>query len=244
MRVAICDDIPLYMNIALGLLEMYMEERPGVKLSMFCFNSAEKLLEKLYVGEQFDIYLLDVLMPDTDGIALAQQIRLLDKDVPLIFITQSAGHALDAFGVSAVQYIVKPIKKDALFSTLDRIISAQGKATDRVFTVSSHGRVVTLLHSSIVLAENSGRALRFHLDTGEVIDSKAIRTTFSVALEGLLQDERFLWVHQSYVINMNHVKELRNRLFVMKNGMEVSIPRPKYASIKKAYLKFVAGDSQ
>jgi DNA-binding LytR/AlgR family response regulator len=89
------------------------------------------------------------------------------------------------------------------------------------------------------MVENAGRALRFHLTKGETLDSKAIRTTFSGALEGLLKDSRFLWVHQSYVINMTYVKELRNRTFVMKNGTEVSIPRPKYSAVKKMYLDFI-----
>jgi len=230
------------MDIIIELLEMYQEERPGVKLSLHGFNSAEALLIRRNEGQPFDIYLLDVIMPGTDGIVLAEKIRRLDEDVPIIFITQSDEYALDAFGVSAAQYIVKPIKKEALFSVLDKIIALQKRETDSFTSVSSLGRVVKLLNSSIVVVENSGRALRFHLDTGETIDSKAIRTTFSSALSGLLKDKRFLWAHQSYVINMNHVKELQSRVFVMKNGMEISIPRPKYSEIKKAYLKYVVRD--
>jgi DNA-binding LytR/AlgR family response regulator len=239
MRIAICDDVPLYMDIIIELLESYQEERPGVKLSLHGFNSASALLKRRNEGQQFDAYLLDVIMPGTDGIVLAQKIRLLDEDVPIIFITQSDEHALDAFSVSAAQYIVKPIKKEALFAVLDKIISMHKRETDNFTSVSALGRVVKLLHSSIVMVENSGRALRFHLDTGEIIDSKAIRTTFANALTNILNDSRFLWVHQSYVINMNHVKELQSRAFIMKNGMEVSIPRPKYAANKRAYLKYI-----
>ena len=57
VQVAICDDIPLYMNIILGLLEIYQEERPGIKLNMHCFNSADQLLEKIKIIEtKVDLY--------------------------------------------------------------------------------------------------------------------------------------------------------------------------------------------
>jgi len=227
------------MNITLGLLETYQEEREGTNFSVHCFLSADKVLEELAKGERFDLYLLDVIMPEKDGISLAQEIRKIDDDVPLIFITQSSTHALDAFGVSAAQYIVKPISKDALFSVLDKIIAIQPTKFDNFVNVNSHGRVVTIAHSSIILVENSGRALRYHLDTGKAVSSKAIRTTFEQAIAGILRDGRFLWVHQSYVINMDYVKEMRNRLFVLTNGREVAIPRPKFAAIKRAYLQYI-----
>lgn len=242
MRVAVCDDVPLHANLVIALLDMYKEERPGVKLWASSFNSAEKLLEDINAGQSYDIYLLDIIMPDTDGITLAQKIRLHNENVPVVFITQSSGHALDAFGVFAAQYIVKPIKKETFFSVLDKIIAMKNIESDSFITVTTIGCITTIFHSSIVVVENSRRTLRFYLDTGEIVNSKVIRTSFAVALEGLLKDRRFLWVHQSYVVNMAHVKELRRHAFVMKNGMEVSIPRPKYSSIKLQYLKF-ANDS-
>jgi len=240
MRIAICDDIPLYMNMTLSLMEAYQEERGYTDFNIHCFLSAEQVLERLSEGERFDMYLLDIIMDNTDGISLAQEIRKIDDNVPLIFITQSSTHALDAFGVSAAQYIVKPIKKDVLFSILDKIFATQPTKFDNFTTVNSQGRVVTLAHSSIIMVENAGRSLRYHLESGNTVASKAIRTTFEGAITGLMRDGRFLWVHQSYVINMDYVKEMTNRLFRLTNGREVAIPRPKFASVKRAYLKYIA----
>ncbi|MCL1883414.1 MAG: LytTR family DNA-binding domain-containing protein [Defluviitaleaceae bacterium] len=238
-KIAVCDDVPLHAKLIMGILDMYNEERPGVRLRAAIFGSSEKLLESLSKGHAYDMFLLDIIMPNIDGISLAQQIRMLDENVPVVFITQSSDNALNAFGVSAVQYIVKPVTKAALFNVLDKIIATKKPESDNIITVSAPGRVIALFHSSIVVAENSSRTLRFHLNTGEVVESKAIRTTFSAALEGLLKDSRFLFVHQSYVINMMHVKELRSSMVLMNNGIEVPIPRPKYSAIKKAYLKYV-----
>lgn len=240
-KIAVCDDMPLHTKILIKLLKTYKEERTGLLFETHVYHSPDDLLKDVAKGKKFSIFLLDIIMQDTDGIELARQIRETDENVPLVFVTQSDEHALDAFGVSAVQYIVKPIKKDALFSSLDKIFAYLDHRSDSFTTVSSLGRVMTLLRSSVVVVENAGRVLRYHLVSGEYVDSKAIRTTFSAALSDLLQDKRFLFVHQSYVINMEHVKELHGRRFRMINGMEVSIPRPRFSATRKIYLDFLSG---
>lgn len=239
IRIALCDDMPVHTSLILMLLDAYQKRRPGIKLHTYSFDSGDKLLESIHEGQCFDIYLLDILMPELDGIMLAQQIRLYDADTPMIFLTQSASYALDAFGVSAVQYILKPINPRDLYPILDKVIASQYRDKDTIMTVSSPGRTVTLIYSSIIVIEYVGRSLHFHLSTGEIVESKTIRTSFAVAVSELLKDNRFLCVHQSFVINMDFVRELRRRSFLMRNGMDISIPRLKYSDVKKAYVNYL-----
>ena len=239
MRIALCDDMPVHTGHILMLLDGYQKKRPGVKISTYSFDSGDKLLESINKGQCFDIYLLDIIMPDLDGIMLAQQIRQLDIDAPLIFLTQSASYALDAFRVSAVQYILKPISPCDLYPVLDKIIASRDRGKDGFLTVASPGRTVTLVYSAIVVVEYVGRSLHFYLSSGEVVESKTIRTSFGVAVSELLTDNRFARVHQSFVINLDHVRELRSRSFLMKNGMDILIPRLKYSDVKKTYLNYL-----
>ena len=244
IRIALCDDMPVHTSHILMLLDGYQKKRPGIKLRTYSFDSGEKLLESINEGQRFDVYLLDIIMPELDGIMLAQQIRLLDIDEPLIFLTQSASYALDAFSVSAVQYILKPICPCELYPILDKVITARDRDKDSFLTVTSPGRTVSLAYSAIIVIEYVGRSLHFHLSTGEVIESRTIRTSFGVAVSELLEDSRFLSVHQSFVINLDHVRELRNRSFLMRNGMDISVPRLKYSAVKKAYLNYLEESSE
>ena len=239
IQIAVCDDIPAYTLHFMSLLERYQKERPGIELELHSFDSGDAMLESIQRDERFDIYMLDVIMPDTDGITLAREIRQRDEDVPIVFFTQSASFALDAYGVSAVQYILKPVETEVLFPIMDKVISSLSREADKFMIVSAPGRTLTVLYSSIVVVEHARRSLRVHLESGEYIESKTIRTPFGIAVSALLDDRRFLWVQQSYVINMAQVKELHSRIFVMKNKMEISIPRPKYAAVKRKYLDFL-----
>jgi len=243
IKIALCDDISTHAKVTARLLELYQRERVGIQISLDIFDSGSKLLESIARDSIYDIYILDVVMPPPDGIALARQIREADKSIPIIFISHSENFAMDAFRVFATSYILKPVCKDTLFKTLDRVISEKNRSRDKFFTISAPGRIVALLYASIVAIEKTGRVLRFHLDSGEYIDSKAVRMSFDLALKELLEDKRFMRVHQSFAINMEYVRELRSTMFIMSNGMEITIPRPKYTVIKKSYLKFLSSSN-
>jgi DNA-binding LytR/AlgR family response regulator len=238
--IAVCDDLLDELTEIQSLLSQYQNERPGTLLQVSSFHSSEQLAETLNEGKRFHLYLLDILMPKIDGIALAQQLRALDAEATVVFLTQSLDYALEAYRLSAVQYIVKPIKTDELFPLLDRIIMGHKLEGELFYTLAAPGRTVKLFYSSIVVIEYIGRALRFHLTTGEYIESKTIRTAFNLAVGEILKDKRFLGVHQSFVINMVYVKELQNRSIFMNNGIEIPIPRPKYVAVKNAYLSYLA----
>jgi DNA-binding LytR/AlgR family response regulator len=219
---------------------MYQADRPGISFDVSLFSGAEELLEKVEGGQRFDVYFLDIIMPGTNGIGLARQIRQRDVNGEMVFVTQSMDYALDAYRVNAAQYIVKPVEKESMYAVLDKIIARREQEKDLFHTLSAPGRTVTILYSNIVLIEYIGRTLRFHLTTGGYVESKTIRTAFNQALADILKDERFLWIHQSFVINMACVKELRNRSFIMANGVEITIPRPKYVTVKNRYLAYLA----
>jgi DNA-binding LytR/AlgR family response regulator len=238
--IAVCDDFLEQLTAIEAMLHLYQNERPGTRLDVSLFNSSEELADGLNAGKRFNLYLLDIIMPKLDGVALAQQIRAIDSEASVVFLTQSEDFALEAYRVSAAQYIVKPVKKEDLFPILDKIIAGRKVEEDLFYTLFAPGRTVNLLYSSIMVVEYIGRALRFYLTTEKYVESKTIRTAFGQAVEELLKDKRFLSVHQSFVINMSHVRELQNRCIYMNNGMEIPIPRPKYVAVKNAYLRYLA----
>jgi len=241
VRVAVCDEMLAHTDGILALLEDFRNEKKGLMtLDFKVFKSGGQLIESIDSGERFDIFLLEIAVPDVDGIALAKHIRTFDKNVPIVFLTKSKHYALDAFKVSAYQYMQKPILKKNFFPLLEKLIALYQLDSDTMFLISAPGRKIVVNYSNVIVVEHSGRILRFHMHSGDILESKTIRTTFGNAVSNILDDRRFLRVHQSFVINMNYILELRSKVFLMKNGMEVPIPRPKYASIKRIFLRYLA----
>jgi DNA-binding LytR/AlgR family response regulator len=241
LRAALCDDFQEHRDAAKALINQYQSERPGIEISASLFTSGNQLLDHLAEGNNFDLYLLDIIMPGIGGMELARQIRRRDANVPIVFLTNSPDYALEAFNVSAVQYIVKPISNTALFPVLDKIIAARKIEEEKFILIStSDNRVIKVIYSSIAAVERVGRIMRFYLVSGEMLESKTIRASFREAVAQLLRDERFLHPHQSFVVNMSHICELRSCSFILKMGITLPIPRQKYAGVKNRYLKYLS----
>jgi len=243
IKIALCDDTPLCRKQIKGVIYEYQTVRPDVEIKIYSYDSGDKLLESINADERYDIYFLDIMMPNTDGITVAQGIRKKYRDVPVVFLTQTKSYALEAFGVLAFQYLLKPIHRDNLFPVLDRLVILRKNEEGNVFSVFTPSRIITLPYFSIMVIEYYRRALLFHLDSGKTVESKAIRITFGAAVSELLNDSRFIWAHKSFIVNMAHVREFNFRVFIMKNGMEIPIPRNKFTSAKRTYLNFLVEET-
>lgn len=112
MRIAVCDDDEQEISRVGKLITEYQISR---KESIDChyFKSSTDFLCELRGGE-YDLVLLDVLMPGANGIQTAQELRELDKNVRLIFVSASPEFAVESYSVGAYYYLLKPIEADAL----------------------------------------------------------------------------------------------------------------------------------
>jgi DNA-binding LytR/AlgR family response regulator len=235
-RVALCEDNPAQRENIAALLRAYQAHNKTVTFGTDVFNNGAELLAR---EAAYDLYLLDILMPGIDGIALARTIRERDTDTPVIFLTSSPDYALEAFSVSAFRYLLKPVKRDEFFAALDKIIRARERE-EKFIMVQTAEHMRRIPFDAIEYVELWGRRLKFSLAEGEALTSRAVRMSFSSAIAPIMADERFLHAHMSYVINMGRVHELRPRSFVMASGAEIPIPRHKYTAARNSYLDYLS----
>ena len=105
--IAVLDDEKSYLDSVLALLEEYESER-NEHFATERFINPSDFLDKLESGAVYDIYLLDIYMPGITGMSIATELRSRGVKSPIIFLTSSTDHALQAFGVDATHYLLKP----------------------------------------------------------------------------------------------------------------------------------------
>jgi two-component system response regulator AlgR len=115
MDIVIVDDEPL----ARDRLQRMLEGYPAGSVVAQAANGQEALA----VVERYDpdVVLLDIHMPGDSGLAVAQQLLALEDPPAVIFCTAHQQHALQAFAVNAVDYLLKPVRKEKLFAALDKV---------------------------------------------------------------------------------------------------------------------------
>ena len=133
MKIAICDDDREEIKRISSILKCYNKERK-IQLEYNIFSGGVEL-SSVAQRENYNIYILDIIMPVLNGIDLAREIREFDKVSPIIFLTSSPEFAVESYSVKAADYLVKPIDKERLFCALDEILEQRETEQDKFIIV-------------------------------------------------------------------------------------------------------------
>ena len=121
LKIAVCDDEQLYLDKTHAMLEQYAAEH-DVEITAEAISNPSALLDSIEAGERHDIYLLDIYMPGVSGMSVATDLRSKGVRSPIIFLTSSTEHAVEAFGVDATHYLLKPYTQQHFFTAMDKAV--------------------------------------------------------------------------------------------------------------------------
>lgn len=193
-------------------------------------------------GLKPDLVFLDIAMPRMNGFEMLQYIQF--KDFDIIFTTAFDDYAIKAFKVNAIDYLLKPIEPDELVHAADKVKAKMEKHQNHVrvdeilknvgygtfrknkLALPVEGRIAMLDYDSILFCESDGNYTVIHLNSGKkIMISRTLKE-----IEGMLPDALFFRAQNSFVVNLNHIKEYirgEGGELVMSNGETVRVSRNK-----------------
>lgn len=236
LTCCICDDEPGDLAEARRMAEAFSVAHPEYALKIWDFASPYDLLKHLETAGGFDLYLLDILMPQMAGLELARRIRKRKETSEIVFFTTSPEYALDAFDVSACGYLVKPIDREKLETALLHAARRLGRPKDPSFLLKTRDGFRRLPFGELVVVESFNHDRVCILADG----SKAVTTdTLASLMERLSVDPRFFSPHRAYIINLEHITALHSDSVLLSNGQQVPVSRSNLLALKQAYLKYL-----
>jgi DNA-binding response OmpR family regulator len=144
------------LNLGVLLIDYLETEGFDVKL---CKDG--ELALKIFQSNQFDLCLLDVMMPKMDGFALAKAIRLQNKNIPIIFITAKSlkEDKLKGYGLGADDYITKPFDEEELLWKIKAVIRRmpENKAGSKTAIISLGNYLFDYSNQSLTIGGTSKR---------------------------------------------------------------------------------------
>lgn len=230
MRIAICDDNIQELAFISNIVEAFKAEHCP-SLTYEVFNSPFSLLDKV-IEKQFDLLLLDVVMPQMSGIKLATKVRSYDNQVPIIFLTTSPEFAVDSYRVQAKDYLLKPIDKNLLYQVL---LEQTNNPIDFIF-IKTLDCVMRVPVSDIVYIEVIARKLSIHLIDGTIIYPTGNLSDFE---EQLQPYPNFYKPYRSYLLNLHHVCKLDKDGFYTISKDTIPIPKGNFSKAKNDYMNFL-----
>lgn len=110
-QVAICEDDPLFSQQLSQLVKEILDEAQ-ISFQLTVYSSAQALKKALLEeGSIIHILFLDIIMEGEDGLSLAKQLRQVEMDLAIVFVTASKEFALAGYEVKPLHYLLKPVKK-------------------------------------------------------------------------------------------------------------------------------------
>lgn len=231
LSIAVCDDNEIDLQYITDMVNVWaMQGR--IPVSIKTFPSAESFLFHYSENKDYDILLLDVEMGALNGIELAKQIRAQNSCVQIVFITGYPDFIAEGYEVSAMHYLMKPVKPEKLVEVLNRAADLRQK--ERPFLlVSSERETIRLFLDDIYYVESQGHYMLIHTEQMQY----RVRMTVSGLLEKL--DEGFYRCSRSFIVSLRHVCRITKSEVFLENQVSLPLGRGQYDEINKMMIRYL-----
>lgn len=225
-------------RLARAELSRLLQAHPQISIVGQAANADEALtlLRQLEV----DLVFLDIQMPGLSGLELAAQ---LDADLQFIFCTAFDSYALDAFGLNALDYLLKPINPERLAKALARFQTKHQDEPQRNYLPENHGLLLKFADSSRIVRLSD--ISRFE----SIGNHSAVYTSFGKSflhsslskIEQRLDPQQFFKASRADIIRVSAIEQLENgvavgsMLAIMQDGQEVEVSRRQVQVLKQLF---------
>ncbi len=235
-KIAIVDDSQELLDKVKCLVKSYMGTA-GRLFRVWCCTNPAALVSSILDGDRFDIYILDVEMPGSNGLEVAERIRELQPVAKIIFLTSYLDYATKGYAVHALRYILKQNMDKDLPEALETALKSLDDANCACLMVSHYNNITRILHKDIMYVRKEHRSLQiFTTEQGVVSDSRGIKEVF-----GLLHNPAFAFIERSCFINLNFARAMEGCWMVMKQGERLPISRPMLPKVKDTIMRLWGG---
>ena len=202
VRIALVDDDANYLEILVEYLKQY-ERESGEKFNVTTFADGDEILDG-YTAD-YDIIVMDIAMTFVDGMKAAEQIRKMDSEVVIIFITNMPQYAMKGYLVDALDYVLKPLSYYAFSQRIDRSLSRMRLRRKRYISIPVKGGVKKLDVSRITYVEVQDHDLIYHTTIGTLLSRGKLAD-----VEKQLDPKQFFRCGKSHLVNLEFVEGVEN----------------------------------
>lgn len=239
LSCAICDDDGALLEAAAAIVRSFNVARDGEPVRVETYLSSRQLCEDVEGGKQFDIFLLDVEMPQPDGFQAAERVRAALPWAAVAFLTSHTEFSAvrESFKAGALRYVSKLDMETALPEALEAALAACAKGPERCLALTWYNNVLRVPYSDILYARRASRTLEIVTESRGILRE---RKSLQELLEAL-DDPRFVQTDRGTLVNLGHVMEVSGTGLRLKNGEELSVSRKLFPQVKAAILDIWGG---
>lgn len=224
LQIAICDDNRIQNDMTKELLEAYGEEKQHA-LSVSDYENGIDLLRDVRQGKHFDVYVLDMIMPQQNGIDVAKALRKAGIEDKIVFLTSTAELAIEAYDVQAYHYLLKPLDAVKMWQLLDKIVlEIKGEEKENLEIKVREGQKRIWLEE-LLYVDITNRAPCYHIKDGTCLEGLSLRHPFKEAVKDLIASGNFAMAGASMAVNLSQIDFMSRNTVIMAGGDTIYPPK-------------------
>ncbi|MGI6229953.1 MAG: LytR/AlgR family response regulator transcription factor [Tractidigestivibacter sp.] len=234
LHIAVCDDEPFAAQ-AVSSAAVSCLEKNGAHATSEIFSSATELAKRIEdVG--FDLVLLDIEMPEVDGIQMARAMRMMGSRTDIVFVSNNESRVFEALPVRPLAFVRKSHFSEDMATAMEAFVKQRRKSSDeRMITLKMHGSMGTFSVDKIAYVEGRRRDKVLHMTNGHTEEVVATLEE----LEEKLVPLGFCRVHKGYLVNLARVENISPDSMTVC-GDTVPISRSRSEQVRLDYLDYLS----
>ncbi|MEZ3462027.1 MAG: LytTR family DNA-binding domain-containing protein [Lachnospiraceae bacterium] len=237
MRIAICDDEEAQRLLIQRYVEAWAADNK-VALETELFASGESFWFAWEDDSSYDLLIFDIEMGQLNGMELAAGIRRKDEDIPILFVTGYDSYMAQGFEVAALHYLLKPLRKEKLFTVLDKLkkMRMRKKQEEKILFRAEEGPLSLPASKIWYIEAMAHQCILYTEDTSHVLCS-----SIGEMVRQLCGRREFVRCHRSYLVNVQHISAIVKPELVLDDGRRIPVSRSAEKEVGRVFIELYKG---
>lgn len=232
MRIAIVDDEVNMLEIVEQHVENYYRSQ-RLDVEIVTYTKSQMLLFDIDGSVVFDLYILDIEMPDISGMELARAIRTHDQESYILFVTSYLNYSIEGYELGIFRYIPKHLLEEKIVEALDTFTKEMCLKNEKNYIIRTNSRYEKILYKEITYIYKSGKNAIFVCDNNESKVRKSLKKVYEE-----LDSCEFMFIERGYIVNINQLEKVAKDKVFMKNSEILHIGRSYQKEVKMKLADF------
>lgn len=230
LKIAIFDDERIIVDYVEKIIKNYLKE--NIKIYKYTKITEIEKDYKKGIFQEIDIIYIDIKINQTNGIEVAEKMQAENPNLEVIYMTAFSQYSEEIFRTKPTYLLLKPIKKENLEKSLKKAIKEKGKK-ENVKSFFVKGKIFNIRINEIRYIESNKRIITIH----EQDINRNIYTKLNDIAKKL--PKHFVRCHQSYIVNLEKVRELNSHEVILHSGEVIPVSQAKYKQTKEMFIKYL-----